>query len=205
MLTFYLIALIIGGTLVLASLLFGGDSDADADVDVGHVDVDASVGVDADVDVDADVGADVHAGGVDFSTWLPLVSLRFWTFFAAFFGLTGTALTFADPGLGRIATGVIAAGVGYASGLGVMAAFRYMRKSQTSIAVRRDDYIGAGATVMLRVAKGQLGKVRMELKGRTVEALATTEDERPFAVKEKALVYAVNDDGHVVLTRAGEK
>lgn len=211
MLTLYLIALAIGGTLLIASLVLGGGDDMEADVDAG-LDVDAGVDLDADADIDVDAGdadvahADVsHGGGVDISTWLPLVSLRFWTFFAAFFGLTGVALTLAGTGLGSVPIGVASGLVGYVSGLGVMMAFRRMRRSQTSSNILIDDYIGMTATVMIGVGKGKLGKVRLNIRGRTIEAMAVTEEEAPFAVNQQAMIYAVNSDGHVVLTHTGVK
>ncbi len=46
-----------------------------------------------------------------------------------------------------------------------------------------DDYIGETAVVRVSVARGKIGKVRLELKGRTLELLAETEEETPFAVK----------------------
>ncbi|WP_428262185.1 hypothetical protein [Haliangium sp.] len=217
MLTIYLIALAIGGTLLVATLLLGGDHDADADVDVdvgADVDMDVDVGgADMDMDVDAvevagDVDGDVEVGhgvGADLATWLPVVSLRFWTFFSAFFGLTGAALTVAEAGAGKVTTAVVSALVGYVCGMGVMMAFRKMRGAQTSSAISREDYIGAGATVLVTVAKGQMGKIRLTLKGRTIDVLARTEDERPLAAKEQAMVYAVTDEGHALITRAGDK
>lgn len=196
MLTLYLVALGLGGTLLLASLLLGGEQHADA---AGDVDIDA------DVDLDAAGGADAggdHGVGADAAlAWLPLASMRFWIFFLAFFGLTGALLSvagFANP----VFTGLVAGGVGYVCGLGVVLAIRRMRASQTSSTAGVDDYVGASALVMVSVAPGKPGKVRLEVKGRTVELLAETEDERPFAVQELALIYAVNDNGRAVITRA---
>ena len=63
----YITALILGGILLGASLLLGGDVDADVDLDV-----DADVDLDADADVDAgDADADAHAGGPGFGDVWP--------------------------------------------------------------------------------------------------------------------------------------
>ncbi|MBU0618085.1 MAG: hypothetical protein KKI02_10240, partial [Planctomycetes bacterium] len=59
--TVYWACLIVGGGLMLLSML-GGDSDADVSVDT-----DVDVGFDADVDLDADGAFDVDADGVDLS------------------------------------------------------------------------------------------------------------------------------------------
>ena len=87
MLPIYLVTLIVGGVLVLVSV-FLGDSDTDADV-AADIDVDADLDLAAGADVDADGSLDV--GLIDaLQAWLPFTSMRFWTFFAAFFGLTGS-------------------------------------------------------------------------------------------------------------------
>src|SRR5436190_17778919 len=107
MLVVYLITLIVGGALLALSLVLGGHGDADA-----H-------GGDADAH-----GGDAHAGSADgdhgsaldaFTGWFPITSLRFWTFFSAFFGLTGTILG-AFMGTGAVPTALFAVGAGYASG-----------------------------------------------------------------------------------------
>jgi hypothetical protein len=74
-------SLVAGGVLLVASL-FGADQDADADADIG-----------ADGDVDADAGHEGLAHG-DLGGFVAVfISLRFWTFFATFFGLTGVVFT----------------------------------------------------------------------------------------------------------------
>ena len=78
MLTLYLIAFAIGGTLILVSLFFGGH---DADVDV-----DGDIDMDADADTDFDAGHGIDFSGADF--WIPFSSIRFGIFFAAFCGLS---------------------------------------------------------------------------------------------------------------------
>ena len=112
MLYVYLACLIIGGILLVASLLAGAiQSDADADVDADiDADVDADVDADIDADVDADVDADIdhdvdadhaadHSHDVDAAGfWLPFLSVRFWVFGLSFFGLCGTLLTVIDHG-----------------------------------------------------------------------------------------------------------
>ena len=65
------------------------DIDADAEVDM-DADVDVDVDADLDVDHDADVAPSVDTAD---ALWLPFLSLRFWLFFVAFFGLVGTMLT----------------------------------------------------------------------------------------------------------------
>ena len=98
----YIFALVLGGVLLGASFLLGGDHDADGDVDMdADADVDADVDADADIDGDADGGHDGHGDVAGF--FGVLGSLRFWTFFTAFFGLTGLVHQTYDLVGGRVA------------------------------------------------------------------------------------------------------
>lgn len=182
MLTWYLVALVIGGTLVGVSLLFGGDHDGDHDTDAhGDTDHEAST-----LDV--------------MSSLLPLGSLRFWTFFLAFFGATGLVMTAADLA-GRVITAIVAAGVGYACGASITFAIRRLHRDVVDSSLGEGDYVGATARVVLPVSTARRGKVRLELKDRVVEAVAQTEDQAELAAGEPVIIYAVKDDGSVVVSR----
>lgn len=193
MLTLYLIALAIGGTLVVASLLFGGDMEADADIDV---DVDADFDADFDADVDADIG---H--GLDFGDWLPVTSIRFWTFFMAFFGLTGTLM----QGLGVIdmkwVTVGISTAVGWVCGTAIVIVYRKLKRDVVNSHIGEADFVGATGTIVVAVARGNAGKIRLQLGGRTVELIAKTEDDEEFAAKQNAIVFKVKKDGSVLIAR----
>lgn len=193
MLTLYLIALAIGGTLVVASLLFGGDAEADADVD-------------ADIDCDAGLDVDVHAGGdvghgLDFGDWLPVTSIRFWTFFLAFFGLTGTLM----QGLGVIdmkwVTVAISSAVGWVCGTATVIAYRKLKRDVVNSHIGEADFVGATGTIVVAVAKGNAGKIRLQMGGRTVELIAETEDDEEFAAKQNAIVFKVKENGSVLIAR----
>ncbi len=210
MLVLYVVALGIGGTLVAASLLLGGH-DVDHDMDAG-VDSDFDAGADTDFDADADVDHDVDAhvdadhegvGAVDaVMGWLPFMSVRFWIFFLAFFGLTGTALTLAEAIDSRSIIGVVSGVIGYLAGVGVVASIRRLRKTQVDSSLTVKDYVGATGIVMVRVGKESTGKVRLQLKGRSVELLARTEEEMVFEPKQVVMVYGVTDDGQVMVTKS---
>ncbi|MEM9072554.1 MAG: NfeD family protein [Myxococcota bacterium] len=164
----YIGALVFGGVLLGSSILLGGHDDADLDAD-GDLDVDA----DADVEVDKSI--DFSGDGADV-LWI-FKSLRFWTFFLAFFGLTGVLL----DGLGLVAsqavTLVLALAMG--GGLGVLAAgvIRALSRDETSEAAGEADYIGKSAQVVVPIRKGGVGKVRVEVKGQQVDLLAEADEE----------------------------
>lgn len=200
MLTLYLIALVIGGTLIGISLIFGGDHDTDASADV-----DASVDVDADASADADAGADVEHDGFSLDAaalWIPFASVRFWIFFAAFFGLSGTLLTtIADVG-SQLVVAPLSVGTGYLCGVAAAAAVKWLVRNEADSAVRASDMVGARGTVLLPVSKGETGKVRLELKGQVLDALATTEDDARYDIGASVMVYETQDDGQIVVTAA---
>ena len=170
---FYLLSFLISGALVVASLV------------LGHEDVDSP---------DAD-GPDVEL----FDVWLPFASLRFWTFVLAFGGLTGTLLTLFD--LAPVwATAVAAAVVGWSTGASVTWAIRKLRRDDVSSEVRQSDWVGSSATVLLPIARGRTGKVRLQMKGRAVDATAETDDDGELAPDGEVLVYEVRDDGVLLVT-----
>jgi len=189
MLMVYLIALIVGGVLLALTLVLGGAADHHAGGDVDH----HAGSADGD-----------HAGALDaFFGWLPVTSLRFWTFFAAFFGAVGTVLSAWDLA-GPAPAVALAVTAGYLSGLIMDRSMRYLRRSDSNSSLGGGDVVGAGAVVLLPVGAGAPGKVRVRLKGRSVDLVAATEDEEPLAAGQHAMVLSMRDDGHVVVTR-GDK
>ncbi|HJK89928.1 MAG TPA: NfeD family protein [Polyangiaceae bacterium LLY-WYZ-15_(1-7)] len=196
----YLGALVFGGVLLFSSILLGGHDDGDFDAD-GDVDLDADLDVDADADLDLDVDGDVdadvdHGGGLSKDLQLDgggadvfwaLRSLRFWTFFLAFFGLTGMVL----DGLGLVdnpwVTLALALGMGGATGFGAAAAIRALSSDRTAEGAGSGDYIGKTARVVVPLRGGSVGKVRVEVKGSLVDVLAVT-DEGELTSEDEVLI-----------------
>lgn len=176
----YIAALIFGGVLLGASLLLGGH-----DADGPELDAD---GPDLDADADGlDKDLDFGAGGDAF--WI-LRSVRFWTFFLAFFGLTGVVL----EGLGLVSvawiTAVIAAGMGVLAGGSAATVFRVLANDQTSDAASSSDYLGKSARVLVPSKPGGVGRVRVEVKGQLVDLLATSDEE--IGTEDEVLVIEMD-------------
>lgn len=185
----YLFALVLGGVLLIASIVMGGDSDADADLDT-----------DADLDADADADAEHHgashgdAGGF-FAAFL---SLRFWTFFAAFFGLTGMLLgTYALPTDPLLVLG-LAIGMGALSGYSAVTIIRHFARTDVGTAASVRDYVGKSGRVLVPIRPGAVGKLRLELKGTTVDLLASAGDDTTFETGEQALVVQLDGTTAIV-------
>lgn len=183
LLPFYVGGLIVGGGLLGASMLLGGHGhDADADLDA-----DADADLSGDHDHDHDHGSDLaHA------VWLPILSLRFWTFFSAFFGLTGTLL----DGLGLAppytALGV-ALGMGFLCGYTTSALIRSLKSKQVDSGIDPErDYVGKSGDVLLDVAPGDPGVVRLHVKGVLVDLDAMVDPDGPRLRRgEKVIVLGL--------------
>ncbi|MBK9032707.1 MAG: hypothetical protein IPL61_15785 [Myxococcales bacterium] len=180
MLTIYLIALGFGGTLLLASMLLGGQ-DASADHgDGGEVHTEAAEGGEA--------------------IWTVARSVRFWTFLFAFGGAVGAVLTGLDAA-GTVATAVIAGLAGVAAGTVATTVMRAVSGAASSM-VEAAELTGVSGVVVVAIERGQLGKVRVEAKGRAVDLLAATDDAAALPTGTEILVIGGGDDGRVQVTRA---
>lgn len=201
MLTLYLIALAAGAVLIVFSLLAdAGDhagEDPELESDVVHLDAGG------DGDADADGGAEATARVSAFAA-VPILSLRFWTFFLGFGGLAGALLTWLAA-LGPTAIAACAIAVGVASGIGAAQLVRWARRGQVSSTLGRDQCIGATGTVLLPIARGSLGRVRVQLEDRIVDFDAETDDATLLEVAEPAVIYEVRDDGVVLVTSTRNK
>jgi len=175
----YLSALVFGGILILFSILLGGDSDKsieadkdisfDKDFDFGDIDAD----IDADVDADADAEGDMH-GDVD-STWLPFLSMRFWTFGLASFGMTGTLLDFLDPSSALTFPISIIMGIGI--GWVIAYAFHKLKKEKVSSVTSTKEMISEEGTVIVPIKADSMGKVRINLGGEVVDLFARSNED----------------------------
>lgn len=192
MLTFYLIAGIVGGSLIVLSAL-GGIGDHDADLELDHdvdLDVDHDIDLDVDHDVDLDVDHDVegaldvaHGGvldGVDpEGVWLPFLSLRFWTYAAAGFGITGGLLTWLGT-LAEPAVGLAAGGTGLVAGLAMSYAMRALKRGEAHGHIGLRDYQGSEGVVLVAIQPGGTGKIRTRVRGEEIDLLATSDAAEPL-------------------------
>lgn len=175
MLWVYLAALIIGaGTLLLQAVL-GHDHDADGDHDHDHDD-----------------------GGAASL----LLSSRFWIFLALAFGLSGALLT-----LFRLAGStlifVLASGSGLGSGLLAALVIRALKRGQVSGVANADEAIGRIAEVLIPCERGRIGKVRLQLRGQTMDLLARGGDEA-IGAGSKVVIEDI-DGGIALVSRAPEE
>ncbi len=178
MLTLYILCFVVGGIFVaLAALagLDGVDFDSDFDPDVELRDPSSSANTPVR-----------HRSSPPFR--LPLFNLRFWTFGGCFFGLTGILLSGLTPMLSPIWTAVLAMAVGLFSGTGMVWTLQLLRQQQADSLVRSEDLLGLIGVVELPFDRHSPGKIRIAVKGSTIDFVALTTDETPFNLGDQAVV-----------------
>jgi membrane protein implicated in regulation of membrane protease activity len=159
----YLAALILGLGTILVQLFMGGSGDADV-----HVSTELDHGLEHEVDG--------HAHGAVDPGFLPIfLSLRFWTFSLLAFGMVGSALTLLGV-TSALFTALTAAAMGFASGALASWVFRALNRAQVSSGAAEDDPVGQVGKVLIGLGPERRGKVRIELKGQTLDLIATTDD-----------------------------
>ncbi len=159
----YLAALVVGlGTILVQLAMSSSGGDAHGDLHGG-----------------ADANAAHHAEGKDLSggagALALFISMRFWTFGLMAFGIVGTLLHYlqlASP----VLVAPIALAMGLGSGLLASWTFRALARATTSSAAERGDTVGQVGRVLVPLGKQERGKVRIEVRGQTVDWVATTDE-----------------------------
>lgn len=152
----YLFSVILGGGLLVLSLvgnvLGGGDLDVDFD---GDLDLDLA----AD-DLELDAGADTdHSAS-------KILSIRTLTYTLFGFGATGWLLTTGGALPGAISTVGYAVFGGLLSGTVVNRAFAWLRRTETGLLESDDSLTGLPGSVVLPLGGGSVGSVAIERGGR---------------------------------------
>lgn len=131
------------------------------------------------------------ADGVGALVVATLLSLRFWTYALAAFGLSGTLLTLLSTP--EPLTGGLAAGMALLCGGLVSYAMRALNRGQASGSVSTRELAGRDAEIVLSVGPGKLGKIRLTHQGQIVELPARTSEDRLLERKEPVLVVEIRD------------
>jgi len=159
------------------------------------------LGVDGDVDIDFDADADVDVGhGAGFG----LISLFSITSFVMGAGWAGLAARI-EWGLGTIAAGFAAAGIGFAMMLMAASIMFVMRKAQHEVKVDHHSAVGKTGTAYQNIpAKGEgVGKVRVTVSEQSmiVPAVSTGEAIASFAAVR---ILDVRDDKTFIVEPTGD-
>lgn len=192
----YLAALIIGlGTIGLQFILSqvgGGDGGHDVGGHDGELD--------ADGELDGGDHGDADGGLVGAAALF--LSMRFWTFGLMAFGIVGAALHYLDLA-GFVTALVLSSALGIGSGLLASWLFRNLTKGVTS-AETSADAVGQLARVLVPVSPTSPGKVRIKIKGKVIDMIATTDSE--LVEGQEVLVVEMRDTAaHVEAAPTGSR
>jgi membrane protein implicated in regulation of membrane protease activity len=169
-LSIYLGCLAFGGLLLGVSAFAGHDHAHD----IGH-------------DHDVDKG-----GAGSFA----LLSVRFWSFFVAFFGLTGAALTWVTT-LNPAIVAVIAIAIGGGTGYGASRLLDALARGPLGVVTGSKAHLGREGKLLLPVDKVQRGKVRLSIGGASTDLVAETEGDEALPAGSSVLVVGFR--GNVAL------
>ena len=185
MLSIYVGSLLFGGVLLGASVLGGhGEGGGHGDLHAGGHDHPHALARQGSTD-----GSE-HGGGN-----LPFLSLRFWAFAIAFFGLSGTALSLFGA-LGAL-TPVVAGGFGLGCGYVAARVVGGLGRSTVGLLGDANSHLGREGQVLLPLARGQRGKIRLQIGGTSTDLVAETDGDGALLPGETALVVGMR--GNVAL------
>jgi hypothetical protein len=193
-LAFYLAALVLGlGLFAVQMLASGGDG--------GQHGAAALPGPDGEHGGSGlalgEHGAQPHephgaeAGGASWAS--VFTSLRFYMFAAIGLGVVGAPGTIFEPSASRVTFGVALAtglGVGWLAVFG----FRRLGHETLSSGATGAELVGQIGRVLVACEKGRKGKVRLTVRGQTIDLVATT-DEMRLEPAAGVIVEAVHDGG----------
>jgi hypothetical protein len=172
MTTIYLAAIAFGVTLLLGSMVLGGK-------DIGH---DGS-----------------HHGDAGLA-WAPVLSLRFWVFLLAFGGGAGYALV--KLGSTQVVAAIGALSVGWIAGALAVAVVAHLKNTSVSSEVAANELVGVTGTLVLPVGPGKPGKVRIDVKGRSEDFVASlVEDGAELPAGATVLIVAEGEPGSLLVAK----
>jgi membrane protein implicated in regulation of membrane protease activity len=171
MLSLYLGCLVFGAILLGASALGGGDH--------GH-------------DVDHH-GPELPKASLQGA--FPFLSLRFWSFALAGFGLSGALLSLV--GTGRSLTAILSGLVGLVAGWGSWRAIGALTRSPAGLLAGAEAHVGREGTLLFATSRAQRGKLRLSIGGAACDFLTETDADEPLPAGTRVIVVGAR--GHSLL------
>ncbi len=186
----------VGGLLILITVMFGGDTDVDLDADM-DMDIDLDADMDMDIDLDADAGENFNIKpDIDTGLWLPFFSLRFWIFGSAFFGLTGVLLTNLRSLTGfegQFMIAFVSTVTGLFTGTASAYTFQWLKKSEANSMVKIQHYIGRTAHITLPFDAQSKGKIKLDINSQQLDFIAETDEPQGFQRDDLVTIIAIED------------
>lgn len=172
MLTLYVAVLILGLGLLAVQLFASGEASADGDTALPPAEVADAGALGAGADL-AQLSTPGDAHGLGWASMF--LSLRFYMFAALGFGVVGApvaGLGLSTPGL----TFVVAALTGLVLGVLASLGFRWLGRETLSSGVSGAELLGQVGRVLVTCGAGRSGKVRLTVRGQTLDFVASTDE-----------------------------
>lgn len=129
-------------------------------------------------------------GGLS-SAALFFFSVQVWTYLLAFGGLTGLLLrTLAH--VGEPIAGLCALGVGLSTALGARKVLSQLAITGDSGTVQQEKLVGSTAQVLIPAGPGATGKVRLLVRGQTLDLLAKAEGGKPLVAGAEVVILDID-------------
>ncbi len=187
MVTVYWVCSLVGGAFVALAAVSGLDG------------ADFEVEIDPDVElVDRRASTKIRRRRRRWRS-LPLLGLlssfKFWTFGSCFFGLTGLLLNQVQPPLPSSQVFMLALVMGLLLGTLASAVLRTLSRRQVDSLLHDDELLGVMGTVEIPFDAQSRGKVRLEVKGATLDMIAFTQDLTPLNLGDRVFVVDMSSKG----------
>ncbi len=197
--TVYIIALIVGGGLLLLSLFMTGHGSTDV-----HADLSGDLGMSGhapagDLHQGGDMGHHTGGGhGLPLASWF---SLQFAVYFLAMFGLIGTTLTFAGK-VGPVAVLTSALVGGFIVGQLVHQTLRALKRSGVGSDLTAEDFLKRPARVSIAIDPPRRGEIAVTSRSgeRFLPAVSRRGDDR-FKVGDRVVVVGLSHGVAEVLSK----
>ena len=200
MLAFYLTALLIG-LFLLGLTAVGIFSDGDSGDVTSKISFEKDFEAFTDLDPsDSSFDPSLTDTGV-VTSWLPLLSIRFWVFFGMTMGLSGILFTSLTDEISETGIFVSAIILGYSCAIAVHNVIGRQQKRVISRQLSVSQHIGAQATVMVAVRGLQPGKVRLHDADQILEVMAVSRPSEELAVGASVLVVDACENGLLTVTQ----
>lgn len=188
MLGLYIVcAIVAGGLMFVTALGSAHHADVDGAHDVGGIDTHTP----APGETQGEFANDSIFGAIN--VWFPIFGLRFWVYCIGTFGMLGTLLTLTKL-TNEYNIAIIAGVTGIVTGYMVATLARLANKVLPGDSIGEHDFEGTSGRLLVAIAPGQLGKVRVTVKGDIIDLIAKSIDDTPIPKDEEVVILTIENN-----------
>ena len=193
----YWICFVGGGIFVFLAAIGGIDGaeiDVAADIGLYEPGFEVGPGIDQDVDLKDPAKPKSKETRWQFNPLIVLGTLKFWTFGACFFGLTGLLISYFQPQRNPTGVFIISLLMGLFIGTLVALTFHILRYRIPTGMDQPDEYIGLVGSVEIPIDQETRGKIRIQFRDGSRELVARTSDEIALDVGDHVMIVGMENN-----------